>query len=98
MGDLAEERWSEKAVRLAQTIQVGPCIPVGIQRWKAEVGPTPGPTWGLAHFGAALPLIGDLRAARPGARARRRAGGAVLPSPGRHDHSALPFHTVIGCH
>jgi hypothetical protein len=32
--------FSEKGVRLAQKMQVGPCIPVGIQLEKAEVGPT----------------------------------------------------------
>jgi hypothetical protein len=31
---------SEKCVRLAQKKQVGPCIPVGTQLQKAEVGPT----------------------------------------------------------
>jgi hypothetical protein len=40
---------SEKAVRLAQNVQVGPCIPVGKQIGKAEVGPTSGPTWCLPH-------------------------------------------------
>jgi hypothetical protein len=35
---------SEKGVRLAQKFQAGPCIPVGIQLEKAEVGPTSGPT------------------------------------------------------
>ena len=36
---------SEKGVRLAQKIQVGPCIPVGVQLDKAAVGPTSGSTW-----------------------------------------------------
>jgi hypothetical protein len=39
-----EDLGSEQAVRLAQKVQVGPCIPVGIQLEKAEVGPTSGPT------------------------------------------------------
>jgi hypothetical protein len=30
-------------------MQVGPCIPMGIQLQKAEVGPTSGPTWRLFH-------------------------------------------------
>jgi hypothetical protein len=34
-----------KGVKFAQKTQVGPCIPVGIQRWKAEVGPTSGPNF-----------------------------------------------------
>jgi hypothetical protein len=34
--------------------QVGPRIPVGLQLEKAEVGPTPGPTWHLSHSGATL--------------------------------------------
>ena len=45
---------SEKGVRLAQTMQVVPCIPVGIQLEEAEVGPTSGPTWCLSHFGTEL--------------------------------------------
>jgi hypothetical protein len=40
---------SEKGVRLAQKMQVGPCIPVGNQLEKAEVGPTSGPTWRLSY-------------------------------------------------
>jgi hypothetical protein len=41
---------SEKGVRLAQKMQVGPCILVGgIQLRKAEVGPTSGPTWHISH-------------------------------------------------
>jgi hypothetical protein len=31
-------------------MQVGPCIPVGTQRQKAEAGPTSGPTRRLSHF------------------------------------------------
>ena len=41
---------SEQGVRLAQQMQVGPCMPVGIHLEKAEVGPTSGPTWRLSHF------------------------------------------------
>jgi hypothetical protein len=50
---------SEKAVRLAQNMQVGPCIPAGKQLERAEVGPTSGPTWRLPHsgFGRASPLF-----------------------------------------
>ena len=33
-----------------RTMQIGPCVPVGIQLQKAGVGPTSGPTWRLAHF------------------------------------------------
>jgi hypothetical protein len=34
-------------------MQVGPCIPVGIQLEKAEAGPTSGPTyWRLSHLAA----------------------------------------------
>jgi hypothetical protein len=40
---------SGKGVRLAQKMQVGPCIPVETQLQKAEVGPTSGPTWRLSH-------------------------------------------------
>jgi hypothetical protein len=44
---------SEKGVRLAQIMPVGLCIPVGIQLYKAEIGPTSGPTRRLPHLGAA---------------------------------------------
>ena len=46
----ASARLSEGGARLAQTMQVGPCIPVGIQLYKAEVGPTSGPTWRLSCY------------------------------------------------
>ena len=36
---------------MAQNVQVDPCTPVIIQLQKAEVGPTPGPTWRLSHAG-----------------------------------------------
>jgi hypothetical protein len=42
--------FSGKGVRLAQNMQVGPCIPVGIQLENAEVGPISGPTRRLSHF------------------------------------------------
>ena len=44
---------SDKGVRLAQNMRVGPCIHVGIlvQLQKAEIGPTSGPTWRLSHLG-----------------------------------------------
>jgi hypothetical protein len=45
---------SEKGVRLAHKMRVGPYIPVGIQTEKAEVGPTSGPTWRLSHLTGAL--------------------------------------------
>jgi hypothetical protein len=35
---------------MAQQMQAGSCIPVGIQLEKAQVGPTSGPTWRLSHF------------------------------------------------
>ena len=56
----------EKGVRLAQKIQVGQCIPVGIQIYTAEVGPTSGPTWRLSHLRQAvvgLVAAGDYRKA-----------------------------------
>ena len=41
-------------------MQVGPCIPVGKQLEKAEVGPTSGPTCRLCHLVADLPVhVGD---------------------------------------
>ena len=47
---------SETGVKLAQKIQVGPCIPVGNWEYSykrlqlATVGPTSGQTWGLSHL------------------------------------------------
>jgi hypothetical protein len=40
----------QKGVRLAQNVQVGPCIPVAIQLEQAGVGPTSGPTRRLSHL------------------------------------------------
>jgi hypothetical protein len=40
-----------KVVRLAQTVQVGPCIPVGRQLQKAGAGLTSGPTRRLSYLG-----------------------------------------------
>ena len=48
---------------MAQKMQVGPCIPVGIQRQKAEVGPASGPTWRVPHL---LILVVDRRVRRAG--------------------------------
>ena len=42
--------YATKGVRLAQNVQVGPCIPVRIQLETAEVGPTSGPTRRLSHL------------------------------------------------
>jgi hypothetical protein len=39
----------ERGVRLAQKMQVRPCIPVKTQLQNAEVGPTSGPAWRLSH-------------------------------------------------
>jgi hypothetical protein len=41
---------SENGVRLAQKMQVGPCITVRTQLEKAEVGPISGPTWRVSHL------------------------------------------------
>ena len=57
--------WSEKGVRLAQKMQVGPCIPVGTQLYKAEIGPTSGPTWLLSHLVLVLGLVEAIVYARP---------------------------------
>jgi hypothetical protein len=40
----------ERGLSLAQNMQAGPCVRVGIQLQRAEVGPTSGPTWRLAHL------------------------------------------------
>jgi hypothetical protein len=58
---------SDNDVRLAQKLHFGPCIPVGIQVQKAEVGPTSGPTWRLSHsvkYGAWLCFVRMRRHAR----------------------------------
>jgi hypothetical protein len=44
---LRREPPSERGVRLARKVQVGPCILVGTQ---LEVGPTSKPTWRLSHY------------------------------------------------
>ena len=46
-------RLGEKGVRLAQKMQVGPCISAGTQLERAEVCPTSGPTRRLSHSGQA---------------------------------------------
>jgi hypothetical protein len=45
------------AVRSAQKMQVGPCIPVGLQLEKAGVGPTSGPTRRLSHLSAIIGTV-----------------------------------------
>ena len=49
---------SKKGVRLAQKMQVGPYVPVGIQLLKDEVGPTSGPTWRLSHLSGNRGVVG----------------------------------------
>jgi hypothetical protein len=41
---------ARQGLRSAQTMQVGPCTPVGIQLQQAEVGPTSGPTRRPSHL------------------------------------------------
>ena len=60
---LAADAASEKGVRLAQKMQVGPCVPVGIQLEKAGVGPASGPTRRLSRFGGFLSSAGTSRLA-----------------------------------
>ena len=55
---------SAKGVKLAQKMQVGACIHVGILVQKAEVGPTSGPTWCLSHFVQLAPRAVERRARR----------------------------------
>jgi hypothetical protein len=87
---------SEQGARLAQKMQVGPCIPVGIQPQNAEVGPTSGPAWSLSRSvptrgpprGGPTPRRagpGRTRRSRRGCwqTARRRWRSSALMAPGR---------------
>jgi hypothetical protein len=56
---------------LVQKMQVGQCIPVGIQLGKAEVGPTSGPTWRLFHSMASPSRLPE----------RRRRAALRMPPP-----------------
>jgi hypothetical protein len=68
---------SEKGVRLANKMQVGPRIPVGIQLQKADVGPISGPTWRLSDC-CVRGLLSSARQGRsPGARGRAEGGTGV---------------------
>ena len=79
-----------KGVRLAQKMQVEPCIPVGIQREKAEVGPTSGPAWRIYHLVHKVVerqvLLGD--GLRPEV-ARLHPGDVVIVGPGREGCGVL---------
>ena len=63
--------FSKKDVRLAQNVQVGPYIPVGIQLQKAGAGPASGPARRLSHFR-------DSDHARAGGHLHQRAGQAPV--------------------
>jgi hypothetical protein len=69
--------WSEKGDRLAQQMQVGPCIPVGMQLWKAVVGPTFGPTWQLSYLVVDVVIAAALHHDAPGARLARGVGAQL---------------------
>ena len=79
-------------------MQVGPCIPVGMQLETAEVGPTSGPTWHLSHCEAraeALNPADGLRGRGPwssgvaaGAGRETRLGREA--EPGRRARHAAP--------
>jgi hypothetical protein len=64
----------ENGGRVAQKMQVGPCIPVEIQLEKGEVGPTSGPTWRLCH------LVQHLVVNRLAPAAAHRAFGGIIVS------------------
>ena len=70
-----------KGVRLAQKVQFGPCIPVGIQPCQAEVGPSSGPTpWRLAS----LSHLGERRQkVQAPERGGERVRDSRLPGHGR---------------
>ena len=71
---------------MAKKMQVGPCIPVGIRAYKAEGGPTSGPTRRLSHLRHLPPpqiRVGGPRRTRPVGLAKRGAQpGATNLSPG----------------
>jgi hypothetical protein len=71
-------------------MQVGPCIHVGIQLEKAEVGPTSGPTWRLSYLRSG-------RAARAeGLRHRRHRVGGLRGFTRAHCYLPLTFLVTIG--
>jgi hypothetical protein len=80
---------SEKGVRSAQKMKVGPCIPVGAQLQKAGVGPTSGPTRRLSHHGncGLRPLRWRLTFLGPPNRGRRQHGRRPRGAPLRRGHA-----------
>jgi hypothetical protein len=99
--DTARGSGSEKGVRLAQKVQVGPCkIPVEIQLQRAAVGPTSGPTRRLPHLRAVGLQLGLCplgvrpvlpRRLGPRAAAAYRTFGRLLA---KLLLSIVPFHSV----
>ena len=71
---------------MAQKMPVGPCIPVGIQLKRAEVGPTSGPTWRLSHWVFLTARAPNLSEKESLSRSGAAAGGAVILA--EHDSDA----------
>jgi hypothetical protein len=66
-----EPACSEKGLRLAQKMHVGPCTPVGTRLEKAGVDPSSGPTWHRSHLRLLLLELGE-RGVEGAEQARRR--------------------------
>jgi hypothetical protein len=56
-----QKSWSDKDVRLAQNMRVGPRIPVGMQRSRAAVGPASAPARRRSHLDPGLAQVVLLR-------------------------------------
>ena len=78
---------SDKGVRLAQNMRVGPCIHVGIlvQLQKAEVGPASGPTWRPSHLEG-----------RAQSQEGLTLGGSTTTATAAQGDTVI-LHTVIDC-
>jgi hypothetical protein len=87
---------SEKGVRLAHKMRVGPYIPAGIQTENAEVGPTSGPTWRVSHSsrrGERRPRFSFARRARPCLEPSRGTLPAHQYEAHKHHHRDLRLPT-----
>jgi hypothetical protein len=68
---------ARKVLGWLKKMQVGPCIPAGIQLGKAAVGPTAGPTGRLSHLSS--PRSSSPKSCAVSRHCRRTWGPAALP-------------------